>query len=545
MATLLLRFPGRRYHATPWGHHVNEGLIEWPPSPWRVLRALVSTGYTSLGWEGEVPPEDARGLVLKLAGALPRYHLPSAAGAHSRHYMPLGVLDKGSEKTTLVFDTWAQVDGGQIAVTWDVDLTEVEAELLGKLAEHLGYLGRSESWVQARLAGPDERVVEEINCWPCEGRLVPGPGWEQVSLLAPISPVEYASWRKSALDAVLAHLPVVDAAKKRLTQADKKALAQRKAAEEPFPGDIIGCLQSTTGWLRQHGWSLPPGSRQVIYERRLDLLEAGAPRPRPAPPAALRVEAMLLSLATPSGNDHALPVATRTLPQAELLHRALVGVADKQLGSVPPVLSGCDRSGKRLTNGHAHAHIIPLDLDRDGHLEHILIWAPMGMDQRIQRVIRAVRETFTKGGVGSLKLALIAAGTLDDLRLLPGQFGHSLTAVLGPPGGATRWVSATPFVPPRHRKLRGSNTLEGQVAAELASRGLSRPEDVRVLELREERWSTLRHFVRSRRFGPPAPVDCGFAVEIRLSKPERGPLCLGYGSHFGLGLFAALPDDTP
>src|SRR5437867_3663314 len=53
--TLLLRFPGRRYHATPWGHHVNEGLIEWPPSPWRLLRALLATGYTKLGWPADGP----------------------------------------------------------------------------------------------------------------------------------------------------------------------------------------------------------------------------------------------------------------------------------------------------------------------------------------------------------------------------------------------------------------------------------------------------------------------------------------------------------
>jgi CRISPR-associated protein Csb2 len=39
--TLRLRFPGGRYHATPWGHHVNEGQVEWPPSPWRLLRALM------------------------------------------------------------------------------------------------------------------------------------------------------------------------------------------------------------------------------------------------------------------------------------------------------------------------------------------------------------------------------------------------------------------------------------------------------------------------------------------------------------------------
>ena len=36
--TLVLTFPWRRYHATPWCRHVNEGVVE--PSPWRLLRAL-------------------------------------------------------------------------------------------------------------------------------------------------------------------------------------------------------------------------------------------------------------------------------------------------------------------------------------------------------------------------------------------------------------------------------------------------------------------------------------------------------------------------
>jgi hypothetical protein len=35
------------------------------------------------------------------------------------------------------------------------------------------------------------------------------------------------------------------------------------------------------------------------------------------------------------------------------------------------------------------------------------------------------------------------------------------------------------------------------------------------------------------------PVDCGFALRLRFAEPVRGPLCLGYGSHFGLGLFQA------
>ena len=43
MIALSVRFIAGRYHATPWGHHVNEGLIEWPPSPWRILRALLAS----------------------------------------------------------------------------------------------------------------------------------------------------------------------------------------------------------------------------------------------------------------------------------------------------------------------------------------------------------------------------------------------------------------------------------------------------------------------------------------------------------------------
>src|SRR5215472_6902132 len=119
MATLVLTFPARRYHGTPWGHHVNEGLIEWPPSPWRLLRALISVGYTSGEWKE--PPAAARSLIEKLAAVLPSYRLPHAAAAHSRHYMPIGGLRKEAvEKTTLVFDAWARVAGGALTVRWPV-----------------------------------------------------------------------------------------------------------------------------------------------------------------------------------------------------------------------------------------------------------------------------------------------------------------------------------------------------------------------------------------------------------------------------------------
>ena len=48
MLAIRFLFPAGRYHATPWGRHVNEADVEWPPSPWRLLRALIATWHRKL-----------------------------------------------------------------------------------------------------------------------------------------------------------------------------------------------------------------------------------------------------------------------------------------------------------------------------------------------------------------------------------------------------------------------------------------------------------------------------------------------------------------
>lgn len=52
------------------------------------------------------------------------------------------------------------------------------------------------------------------------------------------------------------------------------------------------------------------------------------------------------------------------------------------------------------------------------------------------------------------------------------------------------------------------------------------------------------HFHRFRSRGREAKPDAGGAfLTIRFPRPIAGPLALGYGSHFGLGLFAPDGDD--
>jgi CRISPR-associated protein Csb2 len=326
----------------------------------------------------------------------------------------------------------------------------------------------------------------------------------------------------------------IDLQKGKHSAAENKRLA---LASAPFPTDLIDCLQAETGWLRKLGWSQPPGSRKVHYWRRRDSLQSGATRPRPSAMHARPVQAMLLAIGSASGNSGALPRVERSLPQGELLHRALVANAARVSGH-SIVLSGCDGNRRPLTTPHQHAHVLHLDLDGDDHLDHVLIWAPMGLDANAQAAIRATRRSFMKGGTSPLRLAVAGAGSTADLMALPPPFGDRLGAVLA---SSSRWRSLTPFVPPRFLKRNGRNTLLGQVNAELASRGLPQARSFRVLDPHEDEEARVaRHFKRARQRGARPPQDIGFMLELHLETATAGPLALGYGSHYGLGLFSSI-----
>jgi CRISPR-associated protein Csb2 len=448
--------------------------------------------------------------------------------------MPIGVLDKGREKTSLVFDTWADVGDEALAVRWACSLDDEARSLFGVLAAHLGYLGRSESWVEAEAIADAVELPAGNDAFPhIEGRHGER-GWEQISLMAGEPASAYSEWREQCVAKALEPFPLPEGKK-----PSKKLEKDRVGAVAPYPIDLVDALERDTAWWKRHGWSQPPGSRRVLYWRRSDALSVGPPAPaiRKAP---ARVTTMLLALTTPSGSRSALPMLSRALPQAELLHRALVARASNEEPTNCPELTGKDATGSPLT-GNRHAHLLPLDLDGDGHLDHIVIYAPMGLGPVAQRAVRSLKRTWTKGGVGELQLALAGQGDIDDLRALPAPLSIGIDRLLGSTSGARVWTNTTPLVLPRYRKDRGANAFDGQVKSELACRGLPRAE-VELLPWNDDTRHML-HAVRVRR--SPArrpPVDAAFAVRLVFEEPVQGPIAIGYGAHFGLGLFSAIGD---
>lgn len=492
MLALRLTFPAGRYHATPWGRHVNEGAVAWPPEPWRLLRALIATWHHKVAPLGHHSEADLNALITALAGVDPHYHLPPASHAHSRHYLP----QWKAGDTSLVFDAFAAVDCTQpLYILWpDLALPEAQTALLDELLAVLGYLGRSESWVEA------ERVSEapEPNCHPGDQAVDPDTGellGEVVQLQAVVSAVEYAERRHAQL-------------------SDKRR-AKKLAAT--LPEGLTDALRVDTADMQKQGWSAPPASRRVSYLRPLDALR---PQRRRAPHTpAPATTATLLLIGKP------LPRVEESLRIGELLRLATLSCAGRRLGEdrVPAVFSG---HGLPPGQPHTHAFYLPWDSDGDGRLDRVLIQVPAGMDGEQRRVVEDLRRIWS-GGDGEWRLVLEGIG------------GIEVAAPLVGPSGV--WESVTPYLHPWHRK-RGFGP-EDQIRRECRERGLPEPSAILPLEEVKVGHRPRRpiHFSRTRqRRGLVQPDRHGGLWRLEFADPVTGPLALGFACHFGLGLFRPL-----
>ena len=500
MLCMAFDFPARRYHATPWGHHVNEGLVEWPPSPWRIIRALLATGYTKLNWHQV--PDEMRQLVEALAASEPTYSLPPATQGHTRHYMPVKGWKKGVQATSLVIDAFVRPEGA-LGVAWPADVRPAQRDVLARLLDRLGYLGRAESRVKAQLVS--EGCLPQGMPVSTQRRDLDD---EPVRLLAPVASTEYEAWRRGVSGA---------------------------------PEDLFAALHVETSALQKNGWSAPPGSRELVYWRSAGAFSSTSMRGASRSPGIVGAKAALFALATDTKRD-VLPLMERALPTMELFRRALLSkIGDEQQRGGCPELTGKDEQGRPLRQEHRHAHFLPLSLDtrNRGRIDHVFVHAPMGFGPLAQRALHRLRKTYAKG-IADISVTLLGIGSREAFREAGGNVIPELAS-------SATWVSRTPFIPPRFLKPNGKDSLEGQVRAELRQRGLADLVTAPVVTLpadgseaeRHARW--FRHFARRRHDdGKPGPPPGLFHLTLTFESSVDGPLCLGWGCHFGLGSFVQL-----
>ncbi len=545
MLVLELRFPTGRYHATPWDQHVNEGGVEWPPSSWRLLRALVATWH--LKASAEIERAALAELIEALAQEAPRYAVPPARAAHTRHYMPIGQLKEGVERTTKVFDTFAHVGkDAVVTVAWPtVTLSAAQRGVLATLLARLGYLGRAESWAEARLL-PDDVAVGEVArgvagssvVAPVDAATALPDDTEVFRLLCPQPSSEIAAWRSRTFEEELERsledkrralvAKGKDASKAKLTKADKDKL------DASLPRDLMDALEASTGDLQRQGWSAVPGSHWVDYVRPRDLL---TPPPRRV---TMAHRENLPTVARFAVASQVPPRLTECLSVAERVRAALMSRSDAAL-----VFAGKDDREVPL-EGNEHAYVLPEANGAHGRVTHVTLYAPMGFDDVARRAMDGLRNVWGRGG-HPVQLVLIGVGQPRDFAGLDLGAGQCPLLVEG-----TTWTSRTPFVPTRHPKAnrRGEPKLDVQglqigspehdLRRLLVAAGFPEPQSVEALdgtELGGKRvgWLDFKT-VRFRGEGARA-ANRGFGFRVVFPEPVRGPIAVGYGAHFGLGGF--------
>jgi CRISPR-associated protein Csb2 len=427
-------------------------------------------------------------LIESLATELPEYRLPAANHSHTRHYMP----QFAAGQTSLVFDAFTALSKNDpLIVSWPhVDLPKDQAKLLDDILAVMGYLGRAESWVEAK------RIVEapEANCKAGLEALDTETGelkGEAVTLLAPVTSTDYQGIRERFL-------------------RDKKA---RKKLEGTLPANLLDALSVETADLRKQGWNQPPAARKVSYLRPIGALRPVRVIHKASPASATTAQFVLVGKPLPRVED--------SVRIGELLRVAVMSRAKRRFGegNIPAIFSG---HGLAANNRHGHAFFLPWDSDGDGCIDRLLLHVPLGMDARQRRAVEDLDRMWSRDG-GEWKVMLENIGTNNSCTLF---------------ATSTTWESVTPYLRPWHTKKNFGITE--QIRRECRERGLPEPIEIECLQRikvgQRERRTIHFHRLRNRR-GLHQPDRLGGFCRMSFAEPVKGPLALGFGCHFGLGLF--------
>lgn len=380
MVGVSFRFDFGRYHATPWGQHVNDGEVEWPPSPWRILRTLYAVSRTHAAVR---PGGDRleRAIATLAAAGPPAYELPPSAPAHTRHYMPSREHSQSKpRKTDLVIDAFrALAPTAELTAWWQASLPAEELDVLEVGAAAIGYLGRSESVCTARVrldgspARLDARPVADFEEEP-EGlhRIVP--------LLCP------------------------------------------DGATEP-----VAAISRSITEMRKARTLIPPGARWIDYALR----EAPAAEP---PPSSAAIRPTVARYRVTGGSRPGIREAVALGASLRAASQARYG--RRKNGASSPAFSG-RKGGAVRRDQHRHAHYLATPAPGGRRVDYLTVWCPEGLDPDEVAALAELTELYTRDQPDPLRLALVALGSLDAVPL-PDLTGPSARWKSLTPFGLTR-----------------------------------------------------------------------------------------------------------
>jgi CRISPR-associated protein Csb2 len=338
-----------------------------------------------------------------------------------------------------------------------------------------------------------------------------------------------------------------------MREVKDKTKRDRASIEPTLPLRLADALAVDTEQWQNAGWSNPPPLQKIVYDRPAvgplpSRVRRPQSRPRASQPGVAEVARYVLA-------GRPRPRIEDTLRIAEVTRLALMGIGSDD---VPVELSGRDHGGPLRDDPiHRHAFYLPEDADRDGLIDHIIVYCRLGFSGEARRRLDRLTRLWIKHGrpdEGGERGRNEWRVALEDIAT-PAAFAGSSHLL----GCSSVWESVTPYLKSRFDKRR-PRILEGeiesyrqQIAIEWKRRFPDAPLpsiDPMLDSANPRRFvvpvgpgrilrSTLA-FARTRagRGGHQLDTAGGF-FRLQFEKDFEGPIALGWGAHFGLGLFAS------
>jgi CRISPR-associated protein Csb2 len=290
---------------------------------------------------------------------------------------------------------------------------------------------------------------------------------------------------------------------------------ERVLFERTVPDRLLDALRIESSELQAVGWSAPPGARFITYQRPYDCFAS-----RPARRSSRNLGSYRWVRLALSGRP--LPRIQDSVEIAELVRKAALNVTDRAGTEIPAALSG---HGVPEGNRHGHAFFLPEDSDGDGRIDHVLIVTELGLPARVVDAISQISKIWEPDGA-EWPVLFEGAGVEESPASSYLSASHT-------------WISVTPYLHPWFAK-RSFGHVE-QLKRECRERGIPEPVSVALLENidvgggRQLRAVQFRR-IRSKR-GLRQPDRLGRLLRLEFAEPVAGPVALGFGCHFGLGLF--------
>ena len=354
MITLEFRFERGKYHATKWGRNVDEGFVDWPPSPWRIMRAII---YSWKMYHSDIAEDVVWPILQAMISSKILFKLPPARQAHTRHYVPLSFTKNKRLAKAKMLDSFVVVgkESPMYAIWEDTVLDVAQQKTLQDILSSIRYIGRSESICTVRMT--DKKI--EPNCAPLNGRIA-----EDMEITDVLAPSEEATLDRLCVNIRNLH--------------------------------------------KKHRMVYPPGSMLVQYTRMASSLSA-----MPSPPVRdnpIHVTAMRFAI-----TGKVRPWVTDAVKIGDSFKRAAMSAYGTQNpGSMSWALSGMDIKGDIMRDNHSHAFFLPTDEDGDRKLDHVTVVAKHPFEQDVIVALASIRRIRHSGEL--LRITYLARGKKENFK---------------------------------------------------------------------------------------------------------------------------------